>query len=478
MVSFSCEGCGDVLTKKKLDSHKNHCYGAEFTCLDCMVHFRGVEYRAHTSCVSEAQKYQGALYKDPKNKKRPPPVNTSTALVPRDAAQDKKPEDRVAIVDAPPPAPSPPPMVNVFQFMVDDASAVDDRMLPAPEVDEMDRDDDTPGYYPAYPNIDAYRLPDSPADTNGGDGKAYQTPAPRPHLGHMRTISQDSTAKKKRKRGEVADLDVAGARAYGGDVVMTDVPSLPHSGLTGGMNRLLSRQELPPSPDYSGGDGADRDMDLLSPIKKPKQHHGEEERRGREKSRSKRGEKEKDKSKPKDKKKDKSSKSKDKKEDKKEKEKEKTKEKTKDKKLEVEKRSRRESDSRHSVPGRWERRRTISGTSDKGREAPRLKAIEYHPDTPSPTESGAMIVRPRAATMALSSGESSASQPEKAAAEMFLAYITKGPDSERGLSVNKALKRWRRDRTGSGRKAGEEEKELWRALRVRRNETGEVVLFV
>lgn len=45
------EGCGDVLTKKKLDPHRNQCYGASFTCLDCMVHFQGTEYRAHTVCL-------------------------------------------------------------------------------------------------------------------------------------------------------------------------------------------------------------------------------------------------------------------------------------------------------------------------------------------------------------------------------------------------------------------------------------------
>ncbi|KAL5045174.1 hypothetical protein BDW71DRAFT_184361 [Aspergillus fruticulosus] len=48
MVSFSCEACGDVLTKKKLDPHRNQCRGASFTCIDCMVHFQGTSYRSHT----------------------------------------------------------------------------------------------------------------------------------------------------------------------------------------------------------------------------------------------------------------------------------------------------------------------------------------------------------------------------------------------------------------------------------------------
>ena len=44
------QGCGDVLTKKKLDAHHRQCRGSSFTCLDCMTHFRGTEYRLHTVC--------------------------------------------------------------------------------------------------------------------------------------------------------------------------------------------------------------------------------------------------------------------------------------------------------------------------------------------------------------------------------------------------------------------------------------------
>jgi len=42
------QSCGDVLTKKKLDPHRGQCRGASFTCLDCMTHFRGTDYKAHT----------------------------------------------------------------------------------------------------------------------------------------------------------------------------------------------------------------------------------------------------------------------------------------------------------------------------------------------------------------------------------------------------------------------------------------------
>ncbi|KAG5458170.1 MAG: hypothetical protein BJ554DRAFT_1658 [Olpidium bornovanus] len=49
MVSFVC----DVA---KLDQHKGRCHGASFSCIDCGTSFKGAEHRAHTSCISEAEK--------------------------------------------------------------------------------------------------------------------------------------------------------------------------------------------------------------------------------------------------------------------------------------------------------------------------------------------------------------------------------------------------------------------------------------
>jgi cell growth-regulating nucleolar protein len=54
-----------------------------------------------------------------------------------------------------------------------------------------------------------------------------------------------------------------------------------------------------------------------------------------------------------------------------------------------------------------------------------------------------------------------------------MSYITKGPESERGCSINKVLKRYHRERDGRD----DEDKELWKSLRVRRNSRGEIVLF-
>lgn len=68
MVSFSCEVCNDTVIKKKLDQHAQRCYGAYYTCIDCLTTFQGTAYRQHTQCISEAEKYEGALYQGKKGK--------------------------------------------------------------------------------------------------------------------------------------------------------------------------------------------------------------------------------------------------------------------------------------------------------------------------------------------------------------------------------------------------------------------------
>ncbi|KAK5110038.1 hypothetical protein LTR16_005669, partial [Cryomyces antarcticus] len=63
--------------------------------------------------------------------------------------------------------------------------------------------------------------------------------------------------------------------------------------------------------------------------------------------------------------------------------------------------------------------------------------------------------------------------PRGGRAALFMSFVNKGPDSKRGCSINKALKRYHRE-VG---KDDEEEKALWRSLRLRRNSRGEIVLF-
>lgn len=55
-------GCGDVLTKPKLDKHRAVCH-SPFDCIDCSKRFESpADYKGHTSCISEAEKYQKTLY--------------------------------------------------------------------------------------------------------------------------------------------------------------------------------------------------------------------------------------------------------------------------------------------------------------------------------------------------------------------------------------------------------------------------------
>jgi len=70
MVSFVCDTCQDTVTKPKIDNHKMRCRGANaFTCVDCGIMFLNGEWKSHTSCFTEAEKYQGALYKGPKKRR-------------------------------------------------------------------------------------------------------------------------------------------------------------------------------------------------------------------------------------------------------------------------------------------------------------------------------------------------------------------------------------------------------------------------
>lgn len=69
MVSFSCESCNETVIKKKCQQHSQWCRGAVFTCIDCYQLFPGQLFKDHTSCITEAQKVEGKLYK-PKNKKQ------------------------------------------------------------------------------------------------------------------------------------------------------------------------------------------------------------------------------------------------------------------------------------------------------------------------------------------------------------------------------------------------------------------------
>ncbi|KAF8608515.1 hypothetical protein BDV93DRAFT_433973, partial [Ceratobasidium sp. AG-I] len=59
-------GCQDVVKKPKLDNHSSKCH-ASFTCIDCSKTFAGpAQWKSHTSCMSEEQKYHKSVYQEPR----------------------------------------------------------------------------------------------------------------------------------------------------------------------------------------------------------------------------------------------------------------------------------------------------------------------------------------------------------------------------------------------------------------------------
>lgn len=313
MVSFQCDGCGDVQTKKKLDSHWNRCR-APFTCIDCMTTFHGYDYRSHTSCMTEDQKYQGHLYREKPNKavKRKSvqvfEPKENNALVSRKPTVEDVVEDII-----PPPAPTPPPAVketSVFDFLVEDESHTTPKITFAEEREEMSiktgapsifsgRAQQTDDYrskeesrYSQQYEVDGFSYgaePVYPTPAYLNDSTAtlhdFKTPAAKNRAakdvpesaGHSRS---NSNSEKKRKRAHTDD--------HASDVVMPDVPTtavkqvaetpgLAHSGLTGGIQRMVTgdlndRFSYPRSPATSP-DPDHRALTKLKPVKNTKDKH-------------------------------------------------------------------------------------------------------------------------------------------------------------------------------------------------------------
>ncbi|KAK5108254.1 hypothetical protein LTR62_008638 [Meristemomyces frigidus] len=476
MVSFSCENCGDVLTKKKLDPHRNQCYGASYTCLDCMTHFYGTEYRTHTSCISEAQKYQGALYRDKKTGNKRKSMNgnqdnNSQAMIPRNAyvedAPDGEDSQAVAVVDVPPRAPTPPPAhepslenVNVFDFLITDATpsrkeiepTASHKMIPGSFPREVNRDSQysqysdgngthfaqsgfSYGQAPVHATFERYDSWQNMTDSQGSQSlmppPPYTTPGPKSDKADRKERKLEKSD-KKRKRQQVEDLDLSSSKrpTSRGDEPMMDMPAngsasrVLHSGLTGGLTRLVT------DPDFYE-DRIDAGPTPVSPLKRSKLEKDVKDARRKSSY---------------------TSYSTTKSASSKHAEDRHTRARSKD-------RSESKSSKHHHRS-----RRGSSSSPESQHQAPKreYKAIEYQPARPSsvqPTANNQLVAY-------------------HANPELFLSFITKGPDSERGLSINKALKRYHRERdTRSGEKE-EEDKDLWKSLRLRRNDRGEIVLFV
>jgi len=430
-----------------------------------MVHFPGTDYRTHTSCMTEDQKYQGALYKGKKQK--PQALVAEVVEAPEPATDSANMSHHAYVEDYnevyesyqdyqvqddfeggfPPEAPTPPSalphddQVNVFDFMQQPTPNASNFDLPVPGGfpttggrqlvrfnDETDNDVDPEGYM-----VDT----EDNAQYGRGQAHAYETPMPKA----ARRKTKDGEVKKDKKRKRL-HIDTSPPPATAADEVMTDAPPVLHSGLTGGLNRMMRPSQFPPSPDYSGADGDAHSPGPASPLKKPKEAKPPKATRtesfgsGLKALIS-------GTSKPKTTKKRKTKHIGDKKERKERKERKEKKE----RKEHREQRERRKHHHHHS------------GAEDDKKP----KLIEYRPQSSGESKEG------EAGTMVL----------YKPRSDLFLSFCTKGPDSERGCSVNKALKRFHRERDSSTDSLGKfvEEKELWRSLRMRKNDRGEIVLF-
>ena len=491
--------------------------------------------------MSEAQKYQGALYKEKpsKNAKKAvsiaePPRRPLSAYV--EDVPDVN-DQALAIVEAPPHAPSPPPavpavpaapaqQVNVFDFLVTEETPNASKVSLVPE-EQMRMVKDAPSVFESSKQLAkldngstydvAYEengysygsdpvIPGSYPANGTNPSMEYMTPAPkskskkkdkeRSHKKHDSTTSLGTTSDKKRKRGypENLEVDMTAVHRYEldasnntSDAAMPDidepssVPQLAHSGLTGGLNRLLpfSKNEFPPSPDYSPKEyddgkevvihnGSSREI-ITSPLKRTRHSDRDSGRTSHRQtsystttSTNTAGNGTVIVTKP---------------------------------------RKNRIMSFLGGINPNTEtalvRHRRDSSEADNRRAAKKVKHHRHHHKDDGHRKSSHQSP-PRRKVKAIEY-ESQTSQEEaahhggeltlygdgpddKEKAELFLSFVTKGPDSGKGCSVHKALKRWRREvggeeekRKGKGRER--EEEELFRSLRLRRNERGEVVVF-
>jgi cell growth-regulating nucleolar protein len=387
--------------------------------------------------MTEDQKYQGALYKEkgkkgknnkPADQPEPQPAADTKPMHQQayveDVGEDRAYEsgwdayeghtdDEKSPAEPLPEAPTPPSAaamddhVNVFDFLVATGQTPNASNLNLPQKKEIIEESQSTSlvrYEHTEEYLEAPILMEDDSDDEPlveyGTGPVPTGDFVTPLAKAERKKTKDSDLKKDKKRKRL-HLDIPG------DHPMTDAPPVLHSGLTGGLNKLM-RPVLPPSPDYSGGDNGEPSP--ASPLKKTKSKHTKNGQitnslfgmlSGTSKM--------------------------------------KTKSKTK-----KSSKSSKKSSSRH-------------------KEDKQPKLIEYRPHSKdgkaAPGEGQMIVYKPRA--------------------DVFLSFINKGPESERGCSMNKALKRFHRERQASGTSMakGKEEKELFKSLRMRRNERGEIVLF-
>ena len=411
-------------------------------------------------------------------------------------APDADAGNAITVVEAPPEAPAPPPpppppapsqtqpSVNVFDFLVssdppnpsnEESALKTSRALKAAKMDytpsvvgsEISTKHKERGHTRYDPHYDSrgfsYGTEPIPTTQKRERPKVeYFTPAPKDLAKDLEQDLIDDTKnkqhksksiEKKRKRHthlEEFELARRPSREASEDAIMSDAPLPPaetpcfHTGLTGGLNRLLSKDEYPseaemdryketPAPsrarptqtyivkESSRGRSDPNDATLSSSTAmiKHSKRRSSDESRPRKHHRSQRTTHYHNDDKP-------------------------------------------GSIITTSTAGRKHKHRRGSPSRQRSTS---VKAIEYYGDTRNDDDDA---VEPNEQQLIL----------YKSRAEFFMSFVTKGPDSAQGCSMNKALKRYHRERGEKSRGVKEdEEKELWKGLRLKRNERGEVVVF-
>ena len=395
--------------------------------------------------MSEDQKYQGVLYKEkpPKHPKKSVKISEPTSQTPRKAYIEDVPDEdtgnAISIVNAPPAAPSPPTAappaqnqpINVFDFLVSgdtpNASRTsleitkESTKIVEQSISTLSKGNRGTGLgiddeaYERY----GFTYGTEPVPTTKQRPKVeYFTPVPK--SGHMHNPSTDSlyhledsekkSTDKKRKRAHAEELELTSVRRpnYEIDHIMADAPpAILHSGLTGGLGRLLTKSKFEPMDELSTVD-----HDPPSPVKRTIKPASKEKDRSR-KSGS----------------------------------------------VLVKVRKRRSSDE--SRPRKQHRSHHDSDRPSHHDHPKHRKAIEYPASSRTEESQQQQLVL------------------FKTRAELFTSFVKKGPESEQGYSLHKALKRYHRERgeEGLGLEKADEEKELFKALRLKKNERGEIVVF-
>ena len=504
--------------------------------------------------MTEAQKYEGSLYREKPNKgsKRKSvsilEPNENNALVPRNPTVEDERD-----IEAPPHAPSPPPAAvlernrdSVFDYLVEEEDPNTPQVQFADEREEMFMKNGAPSifggsrptsrsdYRSKEEQLDSRDYqengftygaePINPRPTNFNASTTtldFMTPAAKEarakldgripeSAGHSR---QNSNSEKKRKRAQTDDHGDTQMADAPGTIVrsVVDTPgAVTHSGLTGGLSKMLSKEDddwgrprsPPTSPDPDRNSRAvaklkpvkpakHREHDPQSPLKRTRRTKSDAADEGlgiSSKGRAGKGmsmingaihpngEGALVKSS--------ASRRRGSSSDPQERDTSKT------RGRDGERRERKKHKvTRHngtsSANVRMEHssksKRRHSESPDVGKEnrdgKAAQKAIEYHTNgrsAHSPSDSDDERVKGGSQQMVVF-GEDERRQRK---CDDFLAYITKGADSGKGYSINKVLKRYHRDSeiTKEADKR-EEEKDLWKGLRLKRNDRGEVVVF-